>query len=113
MLSHARYSYLVGAVNDNLELYRGLLKFYISRETSTVHPEVLTRLSSIDSGARTEAYFLYTREFALCYPSAVRGAALKTFLDEDLEKFVDLFRRSSPEEILRMIRGSTWIGIRL
>ena len=113
VLSHARYSFLVGSVNDNLELYRGLLKFYLSRQITSVHPEVLTRLAEIDPGSRVGSYFMYAKELALSYPCAIRGAALKGFIDQDFENFVRLFPRSSPEEVLRMIRGSAWIGIRL
>ena len=113
VLSRARYSFLVGAVNENLELYRGILRFYLSRGTSAVHSRVLTRLARLDPGTRVESYFLYAQELALHYPCNVRGAALKTFVEEDREKFSTFFPRSSPEEMLVMVRGSSWLGFRL
>ena len=113
VLSFSRYSLLVGSVNENLELYRGILKFYLARNVSTVHPSVLTRLAQLDPGTRVEAYFLYAKELALSYPCAIRGAALKAALDDDRNSFDELFPNSSQEELLRMIRGSAWIGNRL
>ena len=113
VLTRSRYLFLVGAVRENLELYRGILTFYLSRESSTVHSRVLARIARLDPGARVESYFLYARELALSYPCAVRGAALRSFIEEDLQKFSLCFPRSTPEEMLRMIRGSTWLSLRL
>ena len=113
VLSQARYSFLVGVIDDNLELYRGMLKYYLSRGVDSAHPTVIQKLCCIDPGARVESYLLYRSELVLNYPCKVRGAALKLFIDEDLAKFERIFPRSDPVEMLRMIRGSSWIGLRL
>ena len=100
------YNYLVGKVEENLVIYRALLRFYIHRNTSSVHNNLIIKLGQFNPGDTVSAYLLYYSELALSYPCKVRGAALKEFIDADRDSFTRFFPNVSPLELVHLMRAS-------
>jgi hypothetical protein len=104
VLSEDNYAFLVRAVNQNLELYRAMLRFYIHKDTSSVHSALITILARFDPGDLITKYLLHFNELVLCYPTKARGVALKRIIDLDLERFNQFFPHVSNLYMAQMLR---------
>ena len=97
------------SVDENLELYREMLKVYLRGVgPRTGYGAFYSQLRYVDPGRRLEAYTLYFAELNLNYPCKIRGRALKAHIDEDAEQIRELFPNMSISEILKLCKGGRW-----
>jgi hypothetical protein len=104
VLSWEKYEFLVKSVDENLVLYRAMLKFYVHKDTPSVHSPLINLLARFDPGDRITSYLLYYSELVLTYPCNIRGAALKGFIESDRDRYNIFFPHVSPLYMAQMLQ---------